>query len=230
MPASKDIVGKIVDFLRQNEEGAEVGIKTAAKFDCHPSIICRALGKLSVLGVVKRVGPGNPRKGHPARYVLDSRFAEGDSWRELFKRGRSRKESKAEPSGAIEPAAQPVAGEADGKCDSEECLNVKKALLGELVGIYEKLKTCQEENQTLRSSLMELQKESAKREQELRDLSDRVEKMRKINFERRAEVEGLEARLKRLRTQTSQPPAGGIAGFDISGCAIMQGEGLPDRS
>ena len=221
MPASvkgKDVVEKIIDFLRKNDGRAVISQTKDAKpkFGCTLSLLNYWLHKLLEAGVIKtsKQLKAGVRK---VEFVLAEEFREGDSWREALKQKS--------------PSKGPEAGPAEvhgSKCQNEECLRAREVLLEELVGTFRRLKTSQEDNRFLRSGILKLQKELTNMRQELRDLRDENKKKTKANLERRVEVEKLEAQLQKLRNQTSQ--RGATMNFDDSGVMILPNEGLPDRS
>lgn len=215
----KDVMGKIIAFLRANGREVNVGASTtmATSFSCSVQAIFYALDKLATAGVIKKVKDSIPRK-QGACYTLNEQFETGDGWREALKKKSHGGKPKAEPAPEVH----------DRGC-SEECLRLRKTLLLELADVYSRLKTCQEElgtcqgekraleseNETLKARIIELEGLAQKRSTAYRQLKD--------------EVSGLTERVRRLRAQTSPPPvAERTVEVDGSGAMILPGEGLPD--
>lgn len=220
MPESKNIAEKIITFLRKKGSEAEVGGKnTAGMFGCHLSVVCRTLERLKAAGVIKAVTVPAPHR--PIRYALNKEFREGDGWREALKRKFSDGKSDDSRSKQSTPVKTPKGG----TCN-DECLGVRKALLAELVGVYERLRVSQEENRTLHQNVAELQKRVG-------DLEDDIKSRNSVCRQLRNDVNQLETRLRELRNQTSQPPLPRVTGknlmLDNSGVVTMPNEGLPDR-
>ncbi len=213
MPKSgKDIAGKIVDLLREKGGETEIGlIGVAKKFDSHPGTASHILKRLIECGIIKKTAePDLTGTKRPARYALDERFKEGDSWREALKRKPSRQPTPAEVA-SEEPC-------------SEGCLRARKILLVELVEVHERLKTCQEENRALRTTETDLQKR-------IEDLEGEAKSRGNACHQLRSDVEQLQSRLLTLRAQTSKPPSPRAAKklmIDGSGVVILPGERLPD--
>lgn len=211
--ANRDITGKIISFLREKDGETEIGLNEAAKkFNSHPGTVSRIFKRLIECGVIERTAdPDLTGTKRPARYALNDQFREGDSWREALKRKPS------------QPAPAPAKTSHEA-CHSEECLRARKVLLEELVGVHERLKASQEENQILRSTVEELQNRVKDLEGEIQSRSSACHKLRD-------DVNRLDARLRTLRSQTSKLPPPVTAKklmADGFGVVTLPSEGLPD--
>lgn len=218
--AGKDVMGKIIDFLRERGGEADIGAspKILAGLDCTSSTLGYALKTLSASGVIKKVRDRVP-PSRIARHALNEPFEKGDSWREVLKRKSSDNEPEAGPSSTPQPSRRPSRVKVH---DDKKCLEVRKALLQEVINAYQKLDAAQKmviqlqkTNQSLRVEKEELQKKLEVEEQD---------SLKLVN-----DVAALETQARGLRIQTSRAD-NDIRRVDQSGILMLRDEDPPDRS
>lgn len=231
----KDIIGKIVDFLREN--GGEASImapETAERLDCRIGTLTYSLKRLKSLGIIDilSIKQGElDRRTKIMNLALTTGLGEGDDWREKLKRKPAGSKTEAGANDGAPVIKSHPAKKPDGEgCNSEGCLRARKILLEDLVKTYERLKGLQGENETLRSTETKLKSKIEELERKVEELERDLESKRKVCDELRDDVNTLDSQLRKLRAETSQSPKAveKNLNFDRSGAVILPNEGPPD--
>lgn len=191
---SKDIKGKIVDFLRENGGKAVVNAtKNAAKFDCTPPVIGYSLRQLIGAGIITTSSPTVRGSHKPVEFSLSDGFGEGESWRDLLKRRSGAGAGKTTAARTKLVGASQSAQTEGGGRDSSVIL----AFSRELLGVYAELEEAQNKIVGLQERITVLEKGKA----ELQEKLDIEMRERKKQAE---ELVAMDARMYAARSRSQE--------------------------